>query len=504
MGLSLNNILNQARNKYGFDPAEFVGRLGSYGQNKPALIPAVKNAEPKRSAEEQFIFDLKAHLIDEARVKAHERGEQFSLEHYRKECELFATTTEEGKAMVRDGKWKPAIYADLSGQNLDGIRLSNPKSVKLSTPNKPGHNLSAATQADYDSFNRDGDCQINSPAVCQFYDEIRLNGTSLRAAFVEPATSFNEEIAKAKNLEHMTFSGMTKDDTFVFASGAYYKDIHLEKVEGGTVVFNGSVDGVHLSGKEANIVVGPNAKVSHIEAAPGFSMLEFKLGKGAIISDSDLRECTMSMTSYFEAGSTIQNVQFGRNVDGMNLEGVTLRNVAFNGVAITTREQLERLGVEVDATTRISASPEFVLQVTAQSALDAGVKNFGWNQEIHPSPASRAAEAPMPVNTVDPIAASAPPPAGLEEDHLISLGRTLQSSMNSIGTTTSPAIAPEPLAQVPVQVTASATPTKTAITFGGDVNLNDVALTTAVASLERTVPLNEQASGANMQRNSQT
>ena len=409
MELSISNILRQARDKYGLDPAAFARGLGNYATDKPSLPSSAKSG-PSRSPEEQAMFDLKAQLINQARVTAKERGEQFSLEHYRKECEKF-TTTDKGKELAAatkehpNGRWNPNIYADLSGQNLDGIRLSNPKAVKLDASNKPEYELTPATQADYDSFDRDGDGKINNPAVGQFYDEIRLNGASLREAFVEPATSFNEEVAKAKDLKGLVFSGMAEGDNFTFGAGANYQDIRLENVHGGNVTFNGTVDGITISGKSASITVGDHARISDIKTSDGFSIIHLDVGTGAVISNADLSKSTISMTSHFEPGSSLQNVTLGSNVNGLDLSGVNLRNVAIGDKAITSLAQLPE-GVTYDERTTVSASPEFIMQMHAKEALGAGVKDFSWNPDMRQASApSPSAQAPQEIVAANSLAA---------------------------------------------------------------------------------------------------
>jgi len=464
MGIDFKNLVSDVL-------PQFRRGLGNYASREQDKTE--KKAEiPKRSPEEQSLFELKAHLIDQARAKAHEKGEQFSLEHYRKECESYATT-EQGQAMAASGKWKPAIYADLSGQNLNGIRLSDPKSVKSASLNKPGHQLTPATQGDYDSFDRDGDGQINNPAIGQFYDEIRLNGASLRAAFVEPATSFNEEIAKAKNLEHMTFSGMTDGDKFTLGAGALHKNIRLENIKGGSITIpdGTQVEGMDIRGANAELHIG-RASVSHLDASDA-RIVTFTTAEGAEISHSKFNGTTIGMGSQLNGSKwtdvefndanlgsvdmrnvTISNVRINRsNTEGLDLSGAAIDNLSINGILIQNARQLNdlNLGIKIDETTKFRVDPELLRK-----------------QEI--AAKTRA---------------------------VADIGKVLVGQMGSIGTPTAPAA--QPPAQTSVEVAAAA-PAKTAITFSGNVNLNDVALTTAVASLERTVPLNEQASGTNMQR----
>jgi hypothetical protein len=359
----------------------FTGMLGQK-QPAPAHVPEAAPPAATLNPEAQALFALKSSLIEIARESAQGRGERPSLEDYRMACEQFSAS-DRGQKMAAAGQWKSAVYADLTGQNLSGFGISDPTGRTA----KRSNNL--------DFMDRDGD-----GAISDFYTNISFNEANLKNCFVQPATSFNEEIARARNLEHMTFSGMTQGEQFTFGKGAHYQAIHLEQVNGGTIRFDGSVDGVTLNGTHANIAIGDHAKVSHIETAPGFSILHLEMGTGAVLADCNLRESTLSMTSSFAPGSAFQNVALSSNVNGLDLSGVSLNNVSIDGKAITHPSQLPE-GVTYDARTTAKASPEFILQSTAQAALDAGVKNFSWNPEMQQqSTPEPMAQSPMQAATM--------------------------------------------------------------------------------------------------------
>jgi hypothetical protein len=137
------------------------------------------------------------------------------------------------------------------------------------------------------------------------------------------------------------------------------------------------------------------------------------MGKDSVISNSDLRESTVSMASRFEPGATFQNVNLGANVKDLNLSGLTLNNLSIDGKAITSREQLTGLGVTVDNHTKVSASPEFIeeckIKCATAAARDAGMQLRGamdvLTKPISPSPAAAPAQTVSIVPVIEqPVA----------------------------------------------------------------------------------------------------
>lgn len=416
-----------------------MSAISSYLKNPaPARVdPYAQDSYAHLRDEQNAVFTIKQSLLAQARASA--GNERPSLEDYRRACEAFAET-EQGQQMVADGRWNPRAYANLDGQDVSGFMISEPK--KRATENL----IERATE---NLMNQDGDRTIND-----FYTNISFYDANLKNAYVDPATSFNEEVAKAKNLEGLTFNGMVADDTFTFAVGNY-KNIKMTNIKGGEIVFaSGKVDGLDIEGTEAKIALGADAVVEHMHVSKNFRIITLDMAPGAMLANSNLEQVTVSMTSR-TAGATFQNVNITGNLDGLDLSGARLNNFSINGQPITDSNQLKEFGVGFDATTRTSTSPEF-----------------------------------------------------LRQHQLAQIRGTMQQAVASIGSASTPAAAPEAaLAAAPAPSAASSVANDNpfaafaSLIRGGDsVGLNDVALTAAVASLERTVPLNEQASGANMSR----
>lgn len=240
----------------------------------------------------------KAHEAAEARAVAQQLAPDHpdarpNLEDYRLACESMGHTKE----------WNPSTYAKLNGQDLSGFKISN---------------------ADFLNQDSDGAC-------CDFYSNIDFTGANLKNCYVQPATSFNEELAKAKTLEGITFDGMGNDDVFTFRSGQY-DNITLKNVTGGQIVFasNTQVNNLEISGQSASIAVEPNASISHIRVSDEFRIVTLDMGKGSIISHSDLSNATIDMASNLE-GSKWQDVKLSSNLKHVDFTGATLTNVTITG-----------------------------------------------------------------------------------------------------------------------------------------------------------------------------
>lgn len=471
--------------------------LGDTVRNAFAPVPADDAAFGSFGLDNNLTDEMRSTIaarIDEGRQNAQERGEDFSIEHYRQACVAFGENNPDGQRMVAEGKWSPASYADLSGQNLQGIRLTNPQAIK------PAHELSPAIQADYDSFDRDGDGKINSPAVNQFYDRVMFDkNTDLRNAIVDPATSFNKEIAGAGNIDGLTFNNMSADDpAFVFGAGNY-TNIKMTNIQGGEIVFgSGShVDGLTIDGVSARVTIGDRARVSDVTPTNGFSMVLLSMGEGSLLSNADLTNATISQASEFGQGATLQSVTFGSNVSGVDFEGVTLNKAVFNGSNLSdasfagatlngvTFNDIDLATLDLSGVQRMNGVTVNGKQVATARDLEmmqlaGGVSIPTWNPALNtPAPSAPAQTAKV----IDPLAEANP------NDTLANLARA-QDIVN-VNAANNPN---DLLAAIRASSAASA------ITFGGEANFNTVTQTAAVTSQPRTVPIEEQATGANMQR----
>lgn len=302
--------------------------------------------------EQERISTFKEQALAEARTLAARENRRTTLEDYRNAC------VELGKSQnLTDKEWNPKIYADLGGRDL--------RSFLITEPAKQQKQLPANKRELTELMDLDGD-----HAISDFYTNLSLVDANLNQTLVDPATSFQPQIAEAGSHKGMTFNNMENGDRFVFAAGQY-EDINLTNVRGGEIVFASGtqVSGINVQGTSAAITVEPHAIVDHLQVNDHFRIIKLDVGEGAIISNSDLQNATISMASNLR-GSIWQNVQLGGgNLDGVDFSGVTLKNLKIDGEAITSTKQLEELGVVINHETRVSASADFVREAKTEQAL---------------------------------------------------------------------------------------------------------------------------------------
>ncbi len=275
--------------------------------------------------EAQQFFAYKAQAIAQARANA-KLGELPSLEDYRTACIAIGAENN-----LDPEKWNASAMADLSGQDLSGFKLSKDMSNLM----------------DLDS---DG-------AISQFYSNVQLYDATLDNCYVQPATSFNEQLAHARSRNSMTFDGMSdhnaqgEKDKFTFPGGPSDK-ITLVNVHGGEITFspNSQVTDLRISGLSTAITVRENASIDKItinyepgkeaddvtrdpnQPAPEgqFRILTLNMGKGAKIANSDLSGAIIDMASNLQ-GAEFQNVTFSPNIKHVDFTGATLKNVTISG-----------------------------------------------------------------------------------------------------------------------------------------------------------------------------
>lgn len=348
----------------------------------PHAMPAEEIAfREQHHARPHSLHDIKAGIIEQLRQNAIEESLQTgeerrpTIEDYRKAAEAFGRSEEGQKILDAHGHhWDERIAADLSGQNLSGFLISEPKKMQpysnfLKKEEQQGNKIESAV----DLHDRDGDGKINIAATSPFYDNIRFDKADLHGAWVEPATSFNDQISKAGNLTDITFSGMKHGDHFEFTGSA--ENIHMFNINDGSINFaGGHATAIHIEGKSASISVGMpmekdiadgkphylHAHVSNISFGDGFRVLELNVGKHGVLSGDLSQLVTLSPSSHFEPGAELRDVKLNCNLSDIDLSGVKLNNVEiFNREtkkyeAITDTKQLDDLGIAHDKNTQIS------------------------------------------------------------------------------------------------------------------------------------------------------
>lgn len=338
-------------------------RITGVSQSLARSLGADFGADIKLEAIGSEISTLQKQMIAQERERASAAGERPNLENLRKNLEAFGKNTDEGRQLVEQGKWNPKSYANFNGQDLSGFAISE--------PSKQTDGKRATT----DLMDQDGDRAIND-----FYTNISFFEANLNNAYVDPATSFNEEVSKAQHLDNLTFNGMREGDVFRFNKGEF-TNTKLTGVEGGEVIFGRGaiVDGIEFEGKSAKVYVEGGARVEHIKGNKHFSIIKFDTQEGAVIANSDLTSLNISMASNIE-GCEFNNVQFGSNLEGLEFKkGCVLKNVSVNGKPIENAQELKKYGAEVDESVTAQVSTDFrkqcamdLIRKTERGLVDAG------------------------------------------------------------------------------------------------------------------------------------
>jgi hypothetical protein len=347
--------------------------------------------EPELTPEEREareLFKLKADLIQSARGTAASENRRPTLEDYRLACEDYAKEHPERDNSVGN----PRIAGDLSGQKLQGFAITDP------TKAQPKER---ATNKLYDL---DGKGAIND-----FYTNINFNEADLSQSYVDPATSFNDQIAKAKNHNGMTFNGMENGDSFTFNKGDY-NNVSLTNVNGGEIEFKAGakVRNLTINGTQASIHVGTGAELNTLTTNDDFRILTLNVDPHGAIRNADL-SATLAMNSELQAsvwehvklgnvshvdfqnaamndvtingdaknaefpGTLLKNVNFNGDIDRLNLTGAKVTDLYIKGALVTNADQLAQAGVQGFETVSISCSPEAVKENNQRIALAQAV-----------------------------------------------------------------------------------------------------------------------------------
>jgi uncharacterized protein YjbI with pentapeptide repeats len=425
-----------------------------------ALNRAAEMTHEVTHDEAGMLFDFKREALQHAKSAAEAQGRMPTLEDYRLSAEALGHSR--AAEMEKHGiQWSPQIYADLSGQTLDGFRLSSDDQEKA-----------LATARDLDLYDSDGNGKIDSAPISKFYDNVSFSGATIKNGFVEPATSYNDQIAQAGTIENMTFKGLKEGDQFNLGGG-HYANLTCVGFDGGDVHFHGShVDGLHIAAgpngevqKFTSITLDDHASVKHMDVS-GAHIVSLTAAPGVEISHSQFKHTTIDSASHLE-GTRWKDVQFentnlchvdmhgaqlskvdikNSDLHGLNLHGATIRDLTIDGKPIASAQELAAYGVDAGGA-NLSVSPQ----------LDADYKRtqmLAHARHIGNVVAQASKEIGQPAASVD-----SPAPAATEQAGAIGIS-------------------------------------------GGDhVGHDDIGVNLTVAQMQRTVPVAEQAHGGNMVHN---
>jgi uncharacterized protein YjbI with pentapeptide repeats len=393
----------------------------SFGISNPFVKPQPATAAEINDArdyapmgkETDPIIKYKKEALELARAAAALRTEQNhhkpgspesrpTLEDYRAAC---ITTGE--KYNLSNTDWNPKNYAKLDNLDVHGFFLSDPKKQQqyaAATQRQPTQEVHH--HQGNDGYDQDGNHHLDADAISLFYDEVSFCGANLDQCYVDPATSFNTQIADAESLDGVQFNRMRGDEKFEFGAGVY-KNVVMTDVScndaGGLVFATGTqVEGLDISGVEAAITMNPGATVKNMKVNEDTRILNLTVNPDengrmrALIADSDLREATISMNSKLE-GLELKNVQMSgnlsgvemcgvkltkvtfdkANLNGLDLRGAEIENLVVDGVVVTLENRDNIIGkdspykVQMDDPPKIKASQDYINEMATKKALAA-------------------------------------------------------------------------------------------------------------------------------------
>ncbi|MDX2095370.1 MAG: pentapeptide repeat-containing protein [Alphaproteobacteria bacterium] len=498
--------------------------FGLGGGDGAALDPLAQAFEAQKGA----LFAYKREALELAQKTAQERGDgsRPTMTDY-----FIASQTVgalHADAMANQGiQWTAKVIADLSGQRIEGFQINKadmepPENLRMlatlratETARTQGRKATLpdmlmalqdiqqsgeripSIESLKDTMDLDG-----NHAISNFFADIdhhaKFEGTIFSNVSFHPAGTLMRDgesgvaLTEDASFEQVTFDGMGADDTVKLAKGTY-TDIAFSNIKGGTIeIADGTqVDGMNIRGAQASLRIG-HASLSNLDATNAH-IISLTAAKGAQISQATFVGATIDMASALEGsvwknitfkdanlvdvgmkGATLQGVTFtNTNLKGLDLRGATLSNVMVDGKPIVSPSQLANLGVEVDEKTVASASRELL-----QNAQLAQIR--ATMQEAVASLNAPAID--LAAQVVAPLAAANP------NDTLAGLARTQE--MARVAEANNP----------PTRATAATSKAPPAIVFGGSADFNSITQSVAITSQPRTVPVAEQASGANMSR----
>lgn len=508
--------------------------FGFGGRNGATLDPLVQAFENEKDS----LFAYKREALELAQKTAQERGDgsRPTMTDYFIASQTVGELRADEMA-ARGVQWTPKVIADLSGQHIEGFQINKAdmepsqnlrqfatiratemaqsqgrkatlpdilramQSIQQSGEKIPSMaSLQSGIESLKDEMDLDGDHAIND-----FFADIdhhaRFEGTIFSNVSFHPAGTLMRDgengvaLTEGASFENVTFDGMGAEDAVTLARGSY-TNIAFSNIKGGAIeIADGTqVNGMNIRGAQASLHIG-RAALSNLDAT-GAHIISLEAKAGAQISQATFVGATIDMASELHgsqwrnvtfkeanlghvdmAGTTLSGVHFtNTNLEGLNLSGATINDMVVDGKPITSTDQLTALGVTVDSQTVASASADRIRDYELAKIRET-------MQEAVASIGSGAPATTAPKQLTTPLAEANP------NDTLANIARA-----NEVATVNAANNGSDPIAAARTAMIAAG------VVGGASVSTRDVALTTQVASLERTVPVAEQASGANMNR----
>ena len=346
-------------------------------------------AEPSLKPEQDALFTLKRDALAAATRMAQGENRAPTLKDY-----IAAADGMRNRAEIEGLRWDARVYADLSGQKLDGFLIN---------------------QADY------------KHAPEGFETNMNFTGATLHNCVLKPACVY--DVTTGAYLENVTLDGMTQEETLTLKD-THHKGLGFENIKGGTIELadGAEVNGMNISRQHASLKLGQGATLNDLESS-GARIVELSAAKGATLNRPHFKDTTISMASAlsgsiwrgakgkptFEnsnlsgtdfSGATLIDLTLeNTDVKEWNLTGARISNLTIDGTRIESTAQLAALGITFDKANppQISQSADKAKESAMQSAIDAGAGqalNSAMMSVLRP----QKIEAPKP-------SASAVPPA---------------------------------------------------------------------------------------------
>ena len=392
-------------------PRNIGALFRSNNENAPEFAPGTSPEALETAADAVAGYKAEALTLAQSYAKAEGReGEATLIDYFRAAQEV---GRHHGDEMERDKiQWNPAVWADLSGQKLDGF-IINKDDISPSAEDKaktgPGSLADKlGIEVQKDIYNLDGNGKIEAQPINEFFAAVEKNfdctGASFNNCTFNPVTTALH--APDATFNNVVFDGMREGEEFTLP-GKKHDHITFKNAEGGTLhlASGAEVTELTLEGKYAAITVENGASISGLHAENA-NIVHFNVAEGGSISHAHFEGATIEMLSsvkgskwndiHFEGanlghvemnGATLTGVAFDKDthLQGLDLRGAHLQNVTIDG-QLATREMLEAKGVKLDATTHIDVDPSLKTQMQTdkmmQQIAEITAIAANWSQQM--------------------------------------------------------------------------------------------------------------------------
>ena len=246
------------------------------------------------------------------------------------------------------------------------------------------------------------------PAGTLMYDKVEGAEGSTQIVAITDGATFN----------NCVFDEMAPTDTVTLRPGKY-NTITIINPNGGTLEFGsgahsngvtlGTADGKNprtgaMEQGDITLKVEERASLSHLQVNAGVRVLSFDIEAGGTLANSTINGATVHMDSHLN-GAQLSNVTFNdanmgyvdlsgaklhkvafnnSQLNGMNVSGAQMVDVRVDGQLITSKEQLQALGMTFNtgAEPRVMATQEALTADAASKLADVTNTALAWDRQI--------------------------------------------------------------------------------------------------------------------------